>query len=175
MNNSSQRYIIGLTGYAGVGKSTVANYLRTQYGFSELSLAGPLKKAARVLGWDGNKDTTGREFLQKLGTEAIRSTFGADFLVDLLIKHIHTIIVNNRLVITDVRFLNEHKRLQEEFGNQYYKLWRVTRNGIGPCNGHQSETELELLKDDWVMTNDFTKEELYKAIDISLKLSLPLQ
>lgn len=41
--------IIGLTGYAQSGKSTIANYLVEQHGFTRLSFAAPLKKMLRTL------------------------------------------------------------------------------------------------------------------------------
>lgn len=41
--------VIGLTGFAGAGKSTVANYLVEQHGFTRLSFAAPLKKMLRTL------------------------------------------------------------------------------------------------------------------------------
>lgn len=40
--------VIGLTGYAGSGKSTVANYLVEAHGFTRLSFAAPLKKMLRT-------------------------------------------------------------------------------------------------------------------------------
>ena len=45
--------IIGVTGFIGSGKDTVANYLTTFHGFKKLSFAGSLKDAvANVFGWD---------------------------------------------------------------------------------------------------------------------------
>lgn len=41
--------VIGLTGYAASGKSTVANYLVEQHGFTRVSFAAPLKKMLRTL------------------------------------------------------------------------------------------------------------------------------
>jgi Dephospho-CoA kinase len=41
--------IIGLTGLAGSGKSTVAKHLVSKHGFTILSFAGPLKKMMRTL------------------------------------------------------------------------------------------------------------------------------
>jgi hypothetical protein len=41
--------VLGLTGYAGAGKSTVANYLVEEHGFTRLSFAAPLKKMLRTL------------------------------------------------------------------------------------------------------------------------------
>jgi hypothetical protein len=41
--------VVGLTGFAGAGKSTVANYLVEEHGFTRLSFAAPLKKMLRTL------------------------------------------------------------------------------------------------------------------------------
>ena len=41
--------VIGLTGFAEVGKSTVAGYLVKEHGFTRLSFAAPLKKMLRQL------------------------------------------------------------------------------------------------------------------------------
>ena len=43
------RVIVGLTGYAGAGKSTVAEYLVNGHGFTRVSFAAPLKKMLRTL------------------------------------------------------------------------------------------------------------------------------
>ena len=41
--------VIGITGWAGSGKSTVAEYLVKEHGFTRLSFAAPLKKMLRTL------------------------------------------------------------------------------------------------------------------------------
>lgn len=41
--------VVGLTGFAGAGKSTVAEYLVKEHGFTRLSFAAPLKKMLRTL------------------------------------------------------------------------------------------------------------------------------
>jgi hypothetical protein len=41
--------VIGLTGFAGSGKSTIAKYLVKDHGYTLLSFAGPLKKMLRTL------------------------------------------------------------------------------------------------------------------------------
>jgi len=58
---------LGVSGPAGVGKSTLAGYLADITGGEVVSFATPLKAAARLLGWDGGKDDRGRVMLQKLG------------------------------------------------------------------------------------------------------------
>ena len=45
--------IIGVTGFIGSGKDTIADYLCTQHGFKRISFAASLKDAvASVFGWD---------------------------------------------------------------------------------------------------------------------------
>lgn len=41
--------VLGITGFAGSGKSTVATYLVERHGFTRLSFAAPLKKMLRTL------------------------------------------------------------------------------------------------------------------------------
>lgn len=41
--------VIGLTGFAGAGKTTAAGYLVAYHGFTKLSFAAPLKKMLRTL------------------------------------------------------------------------------------------------------------------------------
>jgi hypothetical protein len=41
--------VVGLTGFAGVGKSTAAQYLVERHGFTRVSFAAPLKKMLRTL------------------------------------------------------------------------------------------------------------------------------
>lgn len=101
-------HVVALLAKAGHGKSTVANYLRDNYGARVVSLATPLKKAAQAtMGFsdaqlygsqeekeaidpNGARDAQGlpmsaRIFLQKLGTEGLRENFGRDVHLDALV------------------------------------------------------------------------------------------
>ena len=83
--------LIGLTGYKGVGKDTVADYLCAKYGFIRLSFAKPLKDAlAIIFGFTDEQlngslkevkdpywQITPREAAQFVGTELFRIHFGA--------------------------------------------------------------------------------------------------
>ncbi len=87
-------HVIGLLARAGHGKTTVANYLRDEYGVEIVSLASPLKKIAKVVfdfsddqlyGTQAQKEAidprygfSARIALQKLGTEGIRAHLGAE-------------------------------------------------------------------------------------------------
>ncbi|MFM1991309.1 MAG: hypothetical protein RJA99_4266 [Pseudomonadota bacterium] len=60
------------------------------------------------------------------------------------------------VIVTDVRFLNEHLWLQMVGG----KLWRVVRAGLVPRSGHASEWQLEGVRADLTIRNDYGMDEL---------------
>jgi hypothetical protein len=124
--------IIGVTGFIGSGKDTVANYLTTFHGFKKLSFAGSLKDAvANVFGWDRDMlegttkssrewretvDTwwaerlniphlTPRWVLQYWGTEVCRNGFHNDIWVASIQNKLRQ--SKDDIVITDCRFANE--------------------------------------------------------------------
>ena len=61
-----------------------------------------------------------------------------------------------KYVITDVRFTNEADMIRANKG----KIWRVVRPGVGPVNNHISESELDSIKFDRLITNDSGFEDL---------------
>ena len=138
--------IIGLVGFIGSGKGTVADLLVSNHGFIKESFANSVKDAVSVVfGWDRSLlegDTVdsrawreqpdefwsrklGKEFsprlaLQLMGTEAGRNVFHTDLWVHTVERRC---IPNRNYVIADVRFPNEIKAIQEMGG----KVIRVKR------------------------------------------------
>ena len=121
--------IIGLLGFAGSGKGTVADILVSK-GFKKESFADPVKDAvAAIFGWERSLlegdtdesrkfrettdefwtsrfkyDVTPRYMLQLMGTEVGRDTFNRDIWIHCLEKKADQ---NKNTVIADVRFANE--------------------------------------------------------------------
>lgn len=89
---------------------------------------------------------TGREFLQKYGTEAHREVFGYDFWVDAVLPNWQDddygredgLTANDILVITDVRFVNEAERIVDCGG----VVWEITRPAAEVGDSHASEQRL---------------------------------
>lgn len=173
--------IIGLSGYAQVGKDTVANYLVENYGFVKVSFADPIREAlykldpkVRVdeligvslasavdgMGWENLKrySSDARELLQRLGTEVGREMFGKDFWVNqgLLRAKEH-----ENVVFADTRFVNEAQAIQDNGG----QVWRIFKPNHGPVNNHYSETALDQYEFDWAIPNYGTKEDIYSMVD----------
>jgi hypothetical protein len=114
--------VIALCGPAGCGKSTVANYLVEKYGAQRYGFATPLKEMVKkaldftdeqVYGAQEQKEAVDpryghspRWFLQRIGTDGCRATFGEHFWTDQCISMIFR--QSPRLaVIEDCRFTNE--------------------------------------------------------------------
>lgn len=157
--------IIGLTGFAQTGKDTVAkvlcgnhNYERRAFADNvrsfvyDLDIEG-LRLVVDTMGWEKAKQLyTVRRWLQKVGLSA-RNILGENVWITSVTSNLTPF---DKVVITDVRFLNEAEAIKNLGG----EIWRVERPGVGPVNDHISETELMSIEIDHVITNVGTFEEL---------------
>ena len=173
--------IIGRSGYAQVGKDTVANYLVENFGYRRVAFADPIRKALYKLnpkvdiadmvgvplasavdgmGWENVKvdSEDARKLLQRMGTEVGRELFGQDFWVYQAFNGIDS---EDKVVFTDVRFPNEAAHIKSYYG----QVWRINKINHGPVNNHASETALDSYNFDWSIPNYGSKEDLYAIID----------
>lgn len=160
-------WIIGLTGFAGCGKSTISNHMIRHYGFTRASFADPLKDlVAREFGLDREKlndldykntrtkwnGRTVREILQIIGTEGFRAV-DPDYWVKKGVQHVmklHGHLLAHdphhvpRFVFDDVRFSNEAVAIIEELGGELWGIIRQDENGKMqlPESHHSSETAI---------------------------------
>ncbi len=139
--------IIGICGFIGSGKDTVADYLVNLHHFRRESFANSLKDAvAQVFGWDRTmlegrtkqsrewreqpdkwwsarlgREVTPRLMLQLWGTEVCRRGFHDDIWIASLENKLRN--SQDDIVITDCRFPNEIKSIKSAGG----KIVRVVR------------------------------------------------
>jgi hypothetical protein len=140
--------IIGVCGFIGSGKDTIADYLVNNHGFRRESFANTLKDAvSAVFGWDrtmlegrtkearawreqvdtwwaerlGMPDLTPRLMLQLWGTEVCRKGFHDDIWIASLENKLRT--SKDDVVISDCRFPNEIQAIKNAGG----KVVRVVR------------------------------------------------
>lgn len=143
--------IIGICGFIGSGKDTVANYLVEEHNYQRDSFAGALKDAvASVFGWDRQllegatsearewreqvdpwwaerltmPELTPRWVLQYWGTEVCRQGFHDDIWIASL-EH-RLLQQDTDIVISDVRFPNEVEVIKKAGG----KVWWVQRGSL---------------------------------------------
>ena len=133
--------IVGVAGFIGSGKDTIADYLITFKGFRRMSYAEPLKDAvASIFGWDREllegttkysrewrdtvdtwwaerldiKHLTPRWVLQQWGTEVGRRAFHDDIWIASVENKLRSI--KDDIVISDCRFPNELKSVKRAGG-----------------------------------------------------------
>lgn len=189
--------LIALTGYAESGKSTVANYLVDQHGFTRVSFAAPLKKMLRTLNpiIDITDNEGGQEYgevrvgeLFQLGwTEAeikadpsmgkeyrrLLQVLGTDCVRaeqdDFWIRAAEKQMTNPdaNYVFDDCRFPNEAEFIKERSPEG---LWNISRPGFEAINGHVSEQYAGKMGESVFIVNNRTLEMLYSDIDAALYL-----
>lgn len=173
--------IIGITGYAGVGKDEFAKSLKLRGRFEVMAFSDPLHEMAMVLdpilivesggmfvtysdlyvqfGYTEakRKFPQFRRFLQILGTDAVRNILGEDTWVRVAARKIDTHNMEGRhTAITGVRYPNE-AAMVKAFGGI---MLRIEREGYRPVNNHTSDTSVDDIAVDRVIYNNGSLREL---------------
>ena len=100
---------------------------------------------------------TVREFLQRLGTDALRDGLHTNTWVNALMADYQPLDfdplteaeINPNWIITDTRFINEAQAIKEAGGI----VIRIDRPGVKPINNHPSEIELDNWNFDYKIAN----------------------
>lgn len=171
MTDRDNKRLIGLVGYSGSGKDSVAEELCRWAGYTRYAFADSLKalllatdktfgdSMERLEDWKRRGLHETREKLQRLG-QTLR-----DYDEDFWVKSMPTILAD-RAIITDIRYDNELDWVKERGGI----VVAVHRPGYGPVNDHKSETNTTRLLElaDTTVTNNGTIEELAARVNTAL-------
>lgn len=124
-----------------------------------------------------NQLITVREFLQKLGTDALRDNLHPDVWVNALMADYRKTkfsgyigdtrrdIPHSNWIVTDTRFANEAKAIKDYDGF----IIRVNRDGVSPVNNHPSEVELDKWDFDYVINNNGNLDDLLVSVTEMVK------
>lgn len=186
--------IIAITGTIGSGKSTLLKHLVDKYGYVEMNFADALKEIGAIFGFTNEQlygtqkqkleihekwNISARTFLQKVGTEIFRDSlpkaipamvFTYGVWVDILQQRYTKL--GKRIVIGDLRFLNEARFVRDNGGI----IVRTLRNNkVSSASGvefkHASELELNSIDPNFIIDNDkYSIKEVQKQIDDKLKI-----
>lgn len=194
--------IIGINGYAGSGKDTVGEIIKQLQPHEHWEIkkfAGKLKDvASTILGiptlmfedqefkkktlpqmWSNHGlPMTVRDFLQRLGTDALREGLHPNTWVNALMMDYKEQLINiindegyqfeeryPNWIITDCRFPNEAIAIKNQGG----VIVRINRPGINAVNAHPSEVALDHWHFDYVVENDEGIVELKHQVRDILK------
>jgi hypothetical protein len=176
--------LIGLCGFKGSGKDTVAKYLVEKYDYEQMAFANKLKESVAALFdididliddlknyqvngnvvIEGFRRMTFRNMLQRYGTESHRDVFGENFWVDQVLPDPVTYYradewhLTRRIVISDARFENEQQRIRDLDGY-------VVRVDRFPSDGDTHLSEARVEKVDYAINNTGSLTELGAQID----------
>lgn len=112
-----------------------------------------------------------REFLQILGTEAVRDNLHPNAWVNALMSNYKLIDYNDdeqpeypNWIITDCRFHNEAIAIKDNGG----VVVRIDRTGTSPVNAHESETALDNWNFDYKIANVSDLVALRQSVEVLL-------
>lgn len=177
--STNQRILIGLTGRAGAGKSTVAAYLEHEWAMHQIAFAEPIQSMLCQLfsmagidgAWTAERGlkelptTLGfsyRHLAQSLGTEWARHQLADDFWLRVAAARIDAPLMRaEHVVISDVRFPNEATWLRGRGG----VVVRVLREGLPSVRQHESESHADSITPDTELLNFGSLATLHDQID----------
>lgn len=166
---SAPKTIVGIIGFAHVGKSQVAQTLIDEYNFTRIKFSDGLKNMLRAIGLTEEEiegalkeqpceklgGQTPRHAMMTLGTEWGRKMIHEDIWVLAWRKYVLESSAE-RIVVDDCRFLNEAGMIRKLGGT----IWHIMRPGYGPLKNHPSELEHLEIRSDAYLKNDATVEDL---------------
>ncbi|MEV4575985.1 hypothetical protein AB0K16_22335 [Nonomuraea jabiensis] len=172
---------LGINGFAGSGKDTLADALVENYGFTKIAFADPLREVLMemnpllmvengqpmrlcdlltVHGWDDAKALYPevRQAMVMLG-QAMRNRVNTRIWINHALNRIEG---HDKVVFSDVRQLNEAQIIKDVLGAE---LIHISRPGVGPANSQEMQ-ELPPAIFSWNIVNDKDVTALRAKADI---------
>ncbi len=179
------KLVIGIAGTIGAGKDSVADYLKDEYDFLEISIGDSIREEARELGM---KET--RENLQGLAEERI-SKFGEDYWIKKTADEVKKTGADFA-VISGVRRPLDVIISRQTFGNKFkcifvdadirirFERLKARKRASDPKNldefieqekNEQKQFNFEETRElaDYAVNNDGSMEDLKKQLDMLMK------
>ena len=179
-------FVIGLAGFAGAGKTTIAEEIINEVKQDQpsmpvlrLSFASRLKEVLATLVGENmtftrpedktallyaGSDWRVRDFLTTFATEFVRDQIGADFWVDVMAKNLVELEQPTIVIIDDLRFPNELKLVQS-LGEAIL----IERAGNKNTIQHRSEEPEKLTIESRIENNDTPSKAAQAILEIAQK------
>jgi hypothetical protein len=193
------RVVIGLSGFAGSGKSAVSDYLVNQRGFVRIKFAGPLKDMLRTLGLTEDEieghlkkspcellgGKTPRHAMITLGTEWGGVLIHPDLWARAWRLACSKVPAGKNIVVDDLRFPNEQNAVHAEGGMsilierpgtepaafKWFGLGRLLYRWFGVMWGVHDSERIDRLSPKARVKNDAAIEDLIQEVDFLIMSS----
>lgn len=156
----SKTLAILISGKAGVGKTTFANYIWDYWKRNPpynpfivklMPFAYGVKYVAFAMGWDGNKDQKGRRLLQNIGKvgREYNDTVWADHLLKRLEREL--VVYPDAIIVDDWRFPNEGAYIKNcgLFNVWTVRIFSPERESLKGTPEYNDISETSLPEEDW--------------------------
>jgi len=172
--------LICLCGYRRAGKDYVADKFVKLFDHRKIAIATKLKESLQILfnfsddqlhgmkkdEVDPKWHITPRRVMEYFGTEMMQHQIQHilphihnSFWIQSCLPDIAKSLQNSNVVISDLRFEHEIEYLKKSFPNVI--IIRISNPHVSLSSNHISETSCDTFKNDFVITNDPTKDEMF--------------
>jgi len=147
---------IVINGAGGVGKDTMCEFAAEEYAVTNVSSIDPVKQAARILGWDAQKDLKSRKFLADMKQLCVEyNDWPTKYLVA---KHEEFLCGSDEIMFVHIREGKEIAHFVESVGGDAITLL-VRRSSNDVVYGNSSDDDVENYNYDYIYNNDRPLDE----------------
>ena len=147
--------IIVINGAGGVGKDTLCDFASKYYKTMNVSSVDPIKEAAYILGWHGEKQLKDRKFLSDLKKMACEYS---DISTEYLLKKYREFLKGDyEIMFAHIREGSEIDHFKEKVGTTVITL--LVRRDDEKTYGNSSDDDVELYQYDYVYDNNYSLKE----------------
>jgi hypothetical protein len=166
MLNNKRVLILNGVGTSGKGEFARCVYELLNEQAIEISTVDLVKEAAKILGWNGEKDEKSRKFLSDLKLLSVdyidHSYKYAKKKFDFFSKQLYF-----KVLMIDVREPEEIERFKKEFDDA--KTILVRRPDAPKIESNMADANVENYQYDYIIENDGTLEDLKRKTEEFLK------
>lgn len=164
------KFVLIITGGAGVGKDTFVNTLTRLVGTEHISIVDQTKRLARMAGWHGEKTEKDRKFLSdlKLLVDEYNNN-NYNYCVETAKKFLSLRDGVKKLLCIDMREKKDVDPFVSEFGKDLVKIVRVENNRVAPINSNIADRDVVKIEPDFVIENNGSIHDLEQTAKEFLK------
>ena len=151
---------IVINGGGGVGKDTLCSIVADEYSAINVSSIEPIKEAAKLLGWDEEKNDSSRKFLSDLKSLSVEyNDWPTKYLVN---KYYEFEKSDAQILFVHIREGNEIDHFKQMIGCHAITLL-IRRKSAQKAFGNKSDDGVENYKYDYTYDNDLSLDDTKEA------------